>query len=310
MKRILITGVTGFVGSSLVKYFNGQETYLLFGHSRDVNRARQQFQHEKIELLDDCRAAKLDELKIDCIIHLAGIAHDMSNQYQQEDYEKVNYENTKRTYDQFLKSGATKFIYLSSIKAAVDVSKIPATEDIIPQPVTDYGKSKLKAEQYIESITLPSERNYYIFRPCMIHGPGNKGNLNLLYRFVKAGIPYPFGGFKNQRSFLGIDNFLFTIHQFIEKQVPSGIYHLADEGFLSTGELYEIIATALGRQPRVVKVPRKWVQVACTLIGRRHMLNKLTEDLMVSNIKLLTALNNKLPVTLRDGLVKTIKSFS
>ena len=81
------------------------------------------------------------------------------------------------------------------------------TEDTIPNPKTHYGISKLQAENYILDQKLPEGKRVYILRPCMIHGPGNKGNLNLLYTLVKKGFPWPLGAFENQRSFLSIDNF-------------------------------------------------------------------------------------------------------
>ena len=64
----------------------------------------------------------------------------------------------------------------------------------------------------------------------MIHGPGNKGNLNLLYSFVKKGIPYPFGRYENKRSFVSIDNLCFVIKELIEnKNITSGVYNISDE---------------------------------------------------------------------------------
>jgi nucleoside-diphosphate-sugar epimerase len=310
MSRILITGVTGFVGSNLVKHFSQFKGYSLFGHSRDNEKAKQQFHSHGLQLVDDYSTASLDKFKIDVVIYLAGIAHDLSNQYKPEDYDKVNYEGTKKACDEFLGSNASKFIFVSSIKAVVDISNEPVTEEVTPNPITDYGKSKLKAEQYILSRTLPLGKNFYILRPGMIHGPGNKGNLNLLYRFVKTGIPFPFGAFDNQRSFLSIDNFLFVIQQLLQKEIASGIYHLADNGFISTKELYKVIAKSIEKKPTVLNIPKSWIFTVASILGRKHLLNKLTEDMMVSNKKIIEALSVPLPIALRDGIDKTIQSFN
>jgi len=310
MPRILVTGVTGFVGSNLVKYFSQFSDYALFGHSRNNEKAKQQFQSYKLQLVDDYSAASLDKFKIDVVIYLAGIAHDLSNQYKPEDYYNVNYEGTKTAYDEFLQSNASKFIFVSSIKAAVDISDGPLIEEVTPNPVTDYGKSKLKAEQYIMSRTVPLGKYFYILRPSMIHGPGNKGNLNLLYRFVKTGIPFPFGAFNNQRSFLSIDNFDFVIQQLLQREIASGIYHLADDGFISTKELYKVIATAIGKKTTVLNIPKSWILTVASILGKTHLINKLTEDMMVSNKKIMEVLSVRLPVALRDGIDKTIQSFN
>src|SRR5690606_31466401 len=101
-------------------------------------------------------------------------------------------------YDWYLKSKATKFIYASSVKAIADSVEGELTEDTPARPLTAYGISKLKAEEYIQQLSLGmTSKAFYILRPCMVHGPGNKGNLNLLYKFVTKGIPYPLGAFNN-----------------------------------------------------------------------------------------------------------------
>lgn len=309
MPRILITGVTGFVGSNLVNYFTNLKNYSVMGLSRDVPKAREQFSSIQLEFANDFSASLINELDIDYVIHLAGIAHDLSNKFKPEDYYKVNFEGTKLVYDEFLRSNASKFIFISSIKAAVDVAVELANEEVIPHPVTDYGKSKLKAEQYLQSQITVEGKHCYILRPCMIHGPGNKGNLNSLYRFAKTGIPFPFGAFDNQRSFLSIDNFNFIVHQLLDHEIPSGIYHLADDGFISTKELYRVIATTLGNRTRILNIPKSWIYSFASSLGKKHLVNKLTEDMIVSNKKILSALGVSLPTTLSEGVRKTIQSF-
>jgi nucleoside-diphosphate-sugar epimerase len=279
------------------------------GISRDVEKAKEQFRPLKIEVANNYSAALINELGIDHVIHLSGIAHDLSNKYRPDDYYEVNYEGTKEAYDEFLKSNATKFLFVSSIKAAADISTEPATEDISPIPATDYGKSKLKAEQYIQSRSIRPGKYYYILRPCMIHGPGNKGNLNLFYRFVKSGIPFPFGAFDNQRSFLSINNFIFVVQHLLQHESTSGIYHLADDEFLSTKELYEVIATSLRKRPMILNIPKSWIQTFASIFGKKHLVNKLTEDMMVSNKKIVNEMGVHLPVALRAGISETIQSF-
>jgi nucleoside-diphosphate-sugar epimerase len=309
MKRILITGVTGFVGINLVQYLGANTDYVLFGHSRDISKALKRFAKSRITIIEKYSVQVMDDLAINTVIHLAGIAHDLSNQYKSSDYYQVNFERTKLIFDDFVKSKADKFIFLSSIKAAVDTSSLAVDEKVEPTPIADYGKSKLKAEQYIQSIQLPKNKNTYVFRPCMIHGAGNKGNLNLLYRFAKSGLPYPFGSFENQRSFLSMDNLNFIIEKFLQKEAPSGIYNLTDDGFISTSELFRLIRSELGKNSKVWHIPRGFVKIVFSLLGKRAMLNKLTEDMKVSNQKVLQYIGQPLPVTLQEGLKKTIRSF-
>ena len=143
----------------------------------------------------------------------------------------------------------------------------------------------------------------------MVHGPGNKGNLNLLYKYVKTGLPFPLGSFKNQRSFLSVDNFIFVLSRLINESIPSGIYHLADDGSLSTADLFRIIARTLGKSPRVFNIAPGILKAGFGVLKKGRMLNKLTEDMLVSNQKIKQHLGAPLPVTIEQGLVKTISSF-
>ena len=308
VRHILITGVTGFLGRSIVSAFHTRKDVLLYGHTRDVPAAKSVFREYNIHVVDRCDAVKLDELKIDTVIHLAGIAHDLSNRYTADDYYAVNDKGTRLLYDDFLKSQAGSFIFLSSIKAVVDTAPSPVKEDVSPAPVSAYGQSKLRAERYIQEHSVTA-KSFYILRPCMVHGPGNKGNLNLLYKYVKTGLPFPLGSFKNQRSFLSVDNFIFVLSRLINVSIPSGIYHLADDGSLSTADLFRIIARTLGKSPRVFNIAPGILKAGFGVLKKGRMLNKLTEDMLVSNQKIKQHLGAPLPVTIEQGLVKTISSF-
>ena len=257
----------------------------------------------------------LNELAIDCVIHLAGIAHDLSNRYKPEDYYRVNFEGTVSIFQEFVKSKATKFIFLSSIKAAVDTSSVAVTEEVEPNPISDYGKSKLKAEEYIQGCQLQAGKCAYIFRPAMIHGKGNKGNLNLLYKYMKSGLPYIFGAYSNQRSFLTDENLHFVLLKFLQNNYPSGIYHVADDGSLSTNELIKIISTSLHRKPRIWNLPTYLLNpisktAAFFGLPSERLKGKLTENLVVSNAKLKRTLGQALPLDSKTGLMNTLQSFN
>src|SRR5690606_9902944 len=104
------------------------------------------------------------------------------------EYFKVNRDLTVALFDQFLQSDIRDFFYFSSVKAVADTVEGPLTEDSVANPLTPYGKSKREAEKYLLAQELPIGKRLFIIRPCMIHGPGNKGNLNLLYKVVEKGL--------------------------------------------------------------------------------------------------------------------------
>lgn len=308
-KNILITGVSGFIGKNLVKYFEPSDNVRVIGHSRNPEAARATIKNERVTVIDDYLSGQLDTHRIDTIIHLAGIAHDLDGTYQSDDYFKVNDEDTRTLYNAFLKSGASRFIFLSSIKAAVDTTSIPATENVECHPLTPYGQSKRNAELHILQQSLPPGKSFYILRPGMVHGPGNKGNLNLLYKFVKSGLPWPLAAFSNKRSFLSIGNLNYIIGHILEHPTPSGIYHLADEGSISTNELFKLIGEVMGKRSALITIPQGLVRLVASLTGKKHMVAKVTEDLVVSNEKIVRAIGQPLPVKLRDGIAQTIRSF-
>ena len=307
--NILITGVHGFVGSNLVKALSSENTI----YGLDIV-APQKEGVVKTYSWNDLEEGNIPE--VDAIIHLAGKAHDTKNQSKAQVYFDINTGLTQKIYDYFLKSSAKKFIFFSSVKAAADqVIGDVLTEDIVPSPKGPYGESKIKAEEYIQS-KWSVDKSVYILRPCMIHGPGNKGNLNLLYQVVRKGIPWPLGAFENRRTFTSIGNLCVVIEELLTKPVASGIYHMADDEALSTNELIEIICAALGKKAHIWYIPKRLMTGIARLGGWLHLplnpmrMQKLTENYVVSNAKIKKALGlQRFPISAKEGLTYTIKSF-
>lgn len=231
-------------------------------------------------------------------------------------YFKVNTGLTQKIFDWFLaQRSCKKFVFFSTAKAAADKVEGVLTEDVVPSPVGPYGESKIKAEEYILS-KMPADKQVYIFRPCMIHGPGNKGNLNLLYNVVSKGIPWPLGAFENRRTFTSVENICFAVNGVLTKDVPSGIYNMGDDEDLSTNELIEEICKSLGKKAHIWKLPKGLMNGVAKIGGALHLpldperLRKLTENYISSNEKIKKALGvDKMPVDARTGLQATLKSF-
>ena len=315
--KILITGVHGFVGSNLVDALKGEHTiYGLDIISPEKEGVVKTFSWNDLDAGED--------LDVDAIIHLAGKAHDTKDQTEADVYFKVNTGLTKKVFDYFLAHNSIKkFVFFSTAKAAANSVDGVLTEDVVPAPVGPYGESKIAAERYIldavndEGFKVNgSAKQVYIFRPCMIHGPGNKGNLNLLYNVVKKGIPWPLGAFENRRTFTSIENICFAVNGVLTKNVPSGIYNMGDDEALSTNELIEEICKSLGKKAHIWKLPKGLMIGVAKVGGWLHLplnperLRKLTEDYVSSNAKIKKALGvEKMPVDARTGLQTTLKSF-
>lgn len=295
--KIIITGATGFVGKNLTQYLTTKSDTVIPLSIRNGDY-------------------QLDNTA-DAIIHLVGKAHDTKNTSDDNEYYRVNTDLTIALFDKFLQSDIKDFIFFSSVKAAADSVEGTLTEDSKANPQTAYGKSKLKAETYLLSKQLPSNKRLIIIRPCMIHGEGNKGNLNLLYQVVKYSVPWILAAYENRRSFISIDNLNYVVYEILNHpEIPSGIYNIADDKPMSTNALITLIAKSINKKPRLLKIPKFAINQMAKIGDKAHLplnterLQKLTESYVVSNQKIKQSLGiDTLPLTVEQGLTKTIKSF-
>ncbi len=219
--KIIVTGTTGFVGTNLKEYLKKSNEIVDF-----------KIRFEPYQTFD---------LLANCVVHLAGKAHDLKKVSQPQDYYEANFELTKQLFDGFLASKASVFIFMSTVKAAADrVDGVLTEEGVVnsnpnpeatgrnqisnskvenAEPKTHYGIAKQMAEQYILNRVLPERKRVFILRPCDDSwNLENKGNLNLLYDLVAKGLPWPLGAFENQRSFLSIENLCFVIRELLENE--------------------------------------------------------------------------------------------
>ena len=287
--KLLITGAYGFVGTNLCRYLAGK------GHAclaLDITRAkRDDVPYESFYSWDDL--GKIDFSGVDAVVHLAGKAHDLKNVSDPQSYFDINVGLTERIFNA-CSGKVPRFIYFSSSKAA--------------DADTPYGKSKLAAEQFLDGRAI-------VLRPAMIHGPGNKGNLNLLWGIARRGFPWPLAAFENRRSFTSIGNICAAVEALCGRG-GNGIYPIADDEMLSTNRLIELMAEACGRKPRLWRLPKGLMRFAARIGDVVHLplnterLGKLTEDSFVDNSTLKSHLGwPQMPIRAEDGMRETLKSF-
>ena len=293
---IVISGSSGFIGQNLLKKIPNAK-----GVSLRDSKWRESFCSSEV------------------IINLVGKAHDHDGKCTQKDYYYANVTLLKEQFNQFIQSASKVFIHVSSIAAVEEYGRDELlTETALCKPVSWYGKSKREAEEWLLSQPLAVDKKLIILRPPMIHGPGDKGNLGLLYKFISKGIPYPLAAFNNRRSFIGIDNFAFFIESIIFKyqRMESGIYNISDNETLSTNEVIEVIEDVLCRNIIKVALPKNFLfflarigdMIPLPLNSKK--LKKLTSNLIVSNAKIKQSLDIiNLKDAAKGGLKKTLGSF-
>lgn len=299
--KILVTGASGFVGRNLIDYLK-------------------RYPDVEVEIIS-LRNPKWIDVELNdynAIIHLAGKAHDTSNTSDDNSYFEINRDLTIKLFKKFKDSNVKDLLYFSSVKAVADSVEGILTENVLPNPITPYGRSKMEAENFLISEPIKDEQRVFILRPCMIHGPGNKGNLNLLFNVVQKGLPWPLGAFHNERSFLSIDNLSFLIYQILNNNtLKSNVYNLADDEFVSTNQLVDLISKVLGKKSKSLNINTSIIKnlvkigdvIPLPLNSER--LKKLTESYCVSNNKIKADLKlNNLPTSAIDGLTKTLQSFN
>lgn len=308
--NVAITGIGGFVGGHISRHLHSCHHTII---GIDINNPTCP---NASALLCWNDLGNLPQM--DVFIHLAGIAHDVRNVIDLKEYMDVNVGLTKQIFRAFLDNKAEMFVFFSSVKAVADhmVDSV-LTEEQDPSPMTPYGESKLEAEKYLLSSRLPSGKTLVILRPCMIHGPGNKGNLNLLFRIINRGIPYPLGAFENKRSFTSICNLNHVIQLIVSRGIPSGVYNIADDESVSSCQLIRIISASMNKKPRIWRVNRSIIRSFFKIGDFLHLpfnserLSKLTESFVVSNQKIKDVLMiDRMPFSAREGLEFTLKSFS
>lgn len=296
---VLILGSSGFIGQNLIQYLKSD------------------FSVSTRSLRNDHALAEIFQEEV--VVNLVGKAHDHQGSATDQAYFEVNVRLLKEIYHRFVNSPSKIFIHISSLAALEEFeSDHPLTETDATNPVSFYGKSKRAAEEWLLAQPEIPGKKVIILRPPMVHGPGDKGNLTLLYKLISKGIPYPLSSFNNERSFISVDNFSFFIKEIILRHhlLSQNLYHIADDQPLSTKEIILTIQEVCKKKVINLSLPKGLIS-AIAKIGdvlpiplNSKRLKKMTATLLVSNQKIKKELGIKtLPLSAEDGLKKTIESF-
>lgn len=272
---IAVTGANGFVGSAVLAELaeRGMTAVPLVRRPAGLER-------EVVigDLADgDLSAASLSGVQ--AVIHLAARTHVTDEQAADPlaEYRKTNVQGTARLLEAATAAGVSRFVFMSSVKAAGEHSPVgkPLRGQDKPNPEDHYGMSKLEAETLVQEHCGAQGMEWAIIRPPLVYGPGVKANFERLVKWVAKGIPMPFGAIRNRRSLVDVRNLADAAVLAATRKNAAGYIFMVSDTSVSTPELVKQIGRALGRPARLLPVPPVLLKLAGVATGRMAMVDRL-----------------------------------
>lgn len=295
MTRWLVTGASGFVGRALVATLAADGEAVRGASRRPLPSGIPSVQVGALGPDTDWSAALRE---IDVVVHLAARVHVMREQERNplEAFREVNVAGTGALAAQAAAAGVRRLVFVSSIKAAV-------AED-------PYGQSKLEAERVLQEVGERRGLQWVVVRPPLVHGPGAGGNLRRLMGLICRGVPLPFGGVKNRRSLVGVENLAALLRlSGTAPQAAGQTLLVADQPAVSTPDLIRMLAASMGRPARLWSVPASVLRGMGWLAGRSEEVERLTGSLEVDDSRTRALLGWAPRRTLEEGLGAMVQAF-
>lgn len=314
IKATLVTGATGFIGSALITRMAVVPALRVIGAVRE-HRGQLSSTFDVVTVGDvgpytDWSIA-LRESNV--IIHAAAVAHvqSLNRGHECSCLSSVNVEGTLNLARQAAAAGVRRFIFISSIGVNGNTNSQPFKADDLPSPVEPYAQSKWEAEQGLWKIQQETGMELVIIRPPLVYGPNAPGNFGSLMRWIGKGMPLPLGAIHNRRSLVGIDNLVDLIIRCVDHPAAANQVFLAGDGQdLSTTELLQGVAKAMGRPARLVPVPASLLNLGAVVLGKRALAQRLLGSLQVDISKARDLLGWEPPVSVEEGLRRCVRDSS
>ena len=310
MKKLLVTGATGFIGRALINELLHHDLDLLASTRITIPQLPQQVKHVAIGNLLPSTDWSAVLTKLDIIIHTAARVHVMHNDSQDPltEFQKINNLSTLNLAKQAATAGVSRFIFISSIKVNGETTshnqKFSPNDTFIPSD--PYALSKYDAEIGLLDLAKKTNMEVVIIRPPLVYGPLVKGNFSSLIKWIKKNIPLPFGTVHNQRSLVALDNLVdFIILCTTHPNAANEIFLISDDSDISTTELLQKIAQAFNKKGYLLPIPESFLTLLAKLTGNKKIADRIVGSLQIDISKAKHLLHWK-PVTTIDEQLKKI----
>lgn len=310
--NVLLTGVSGFIGSELLKLLADDfSTYNLSILTRKFNQMLNSEIHQ-IVCVDNIFTEKIPD-NLDVVIHLAGRAHVLNDIAENPliEFRKVNVDGTLLLAKQALDKKVKRFIFMSSIGVNGAITNKKAFDELdVSQPHADYAISKLEAEDALKKLFAGSETELVIIRPPLVYAAHAPGNFARLLKLVASDLPLPFAGTKNKRSFVALENLVDFIQTCIEHpNAANQTFLVADQTSISTRELVQYLKQGMGKPARFIYIPQPLMKLGAACIGKSKLYEQLFESLEVDTTKAQKLLGWIAPLSTQQAMLQAGQNY-
>lgn len=297
---VLITGASGFIGSTFISSFNDDFKYVV---RTGINKSSSNSNYFFIDNLDRFTCWNGAFEGVNSIIHLAGLAH--FKNFSEQDYLDVNVEGSLHLAREAAKSGVKRFVFVSSI--LVNNIENPLdhdnNDDIAAHSNNPYITSKLLAELGLKEVSLKTGMELVIVRPALVYGAGAPANFGSLTRLVKLLPLLPFGAISNKRSFIAVQNLTDLLITCTKHPRAGGRTFLASDcRTVSMKEFTTAIAKGLNKRSFQVPIPVSILRKLANIFGKSNVLEQILMDFEIDSSDLNNVLGWKPPYTMEQAM--------